>query len=103
MRLRRLRGVCRPGHLLEAKTLRYVLGQTLVNVEQVRDHTGADRRCFDLAQLEGERVGDVLLFALRLADVKLPCLTIVVGEGLRADAQFGALLRGGVGVKAFLG
>src|SRR5207249_2944481 len=52
---------------------------------------------------EGERVGNVLLLALRLADVKLPCLAVVVGEGLGADAQFGPLRGRGVGVKALLG
>src|SRR5215471_18025807 len=69
----------------------------------MRDHTGADRQPFHLAQFEGERVGNVLLLALRLADVKLPCLTVVVGEGLRADAQFRSLSGSRVGVKTLLG
>src|SRR4029453_13776359 len=83
--------------------MRYVVPQLLVDVEQMRDHTGADRQPFYLAQFEGERVGNVLLLGLRLAYVKLPCLAIVVGKRLGADTQFGPLLRSGVGVKALLG
>ena len=66
----------------------HVFRQILVDVEQMRDHAGADRQRFHLAQFEGERIGDVLL-ALRLTYVKLPCLAVVVGEGLGAYAQFG--------------
>src|SRR5262249_35897674 len=68
----------------------------------MRDHPGTDRQRFYLAQFEGERLGDVLLLALRLTYVKLPCLAVMVGEGLRADAQFGPLCGSGVGVKALL-
>src|SRR5215813_7476797 len=68
----------------------------------MRDHPGTDRQRFHLAQFEGERLGDVLLLALRLTYVKLPCLAVMVGEGLRADAQFGPLCGSGVGVKALL-
>src|SRR5262249_16695029 len=69
----------------------------------MRDHPGTDRQRFYLAQFEGERLGDVLLLALRLTYVKLPCLAIVVGEGLGANAQFRPLRGSGVGVKALLG
>src|SRR5215813_4498534 len=68
----------------------------------MRDHPGTDRQRFYLAQFEGERLGDVLLLALRLTYVKLPCLAVMVGEGLGADAQFGPLCGSGVGVKALL-
>ncbi len=77
--------------------------QILVDVEQMRDDTGADRQRFHLAQFEGKRVGDVLLLDLRLAQVKLPCLAVVVGEGLGADAQFRPLFVSGIRVKALLG
>ena len=82
--------------------MRHVFRQIPVDVEEMRDHTGADRQPFHLAQLESKRVGNVLLLGLRLAHVKLPCLAVVVSEGLGADAQFGPLLGSGVGVKALL-
>src|SRR5262245_54474958 len=69
----------------------------------MRDHPGADRQRFHLAQFEGERIGDVLLLTLRLTYVKLPCLAVVVGEGLGTDAQFGPLCDSGVRAKALLG
>src|SRR5437867_5716535 len=68
----------------------------------MRHHTGADWQPFHLTQFESERVGNVLLLGLRLADVKLPCLAVVVSEGLGADAQFGPLRGSGIGVKALL-
>ena len=37
---------------------------------------------FDLAQFEDQRVGDMILFGVRLADVKLSCLAVVIGESL---------------------
>src|SRR5215468_5544229 len=69
----------------------------------MRDHPGTDRQRFYLAQFEGERLGDVLLLALRLTYVKLPCLAVMVGEGLGADAQPGSLCGSRVGVKTLRG
>ena len=60
-----------------------VFAEILVDVEQVRDHARADRRGLNLAQLEGQGVGDVVLFGLGLADVELPGLAVVIGERLR--------------------
>jgi len=37
---------------------------------------------FDFAELKDKRVGDVLLFDFRLANVKLPGLAVMVGKGL---------------------
>ena len=39
----------------------YVFRQILVDVEQMRDHAGADRQRFHLAQFGGECIGDVPL------------------------------------------
>ena len=44
----------------------------------------------DLAQLEHQRVADVLLLDRRLADEELPRLAVVVGKALRAQPQLRA-------------
>ena len=51
------------------------------------DHPLADRRRLDLAQLEGQRVGDVPLLDLGLADEELPGLAVVVGEASPARTR----------------
>jgi hypothetical protein len=48
----------------------------------MRDHASAYFKPFDFAQLKDKRVGDVLLFDFRLANVKLPGLAVMVGKGL---------------------
>jgi hypothetical protein len=66
----------------------------------VRHHSLSDRRCFDLAEFEGEGGCDVALLRRCLADEELPGLAIVVGEAFRAQPGLGALLFGWEGTVA---
>ena len=68
-----------------------LVGQRLVDIEQMRDHALADRRRFDLAEFERQSGGDVLLLAHGLADEELPRLAVVVGEAFGAQPALGAL------------
>ena len=54
---------------------------------QVGDEAGADVRPLHLAELEGEGVGDVLLFDRGLADEELSRLAVVIGEALGSEAR----------------
>src|SRR6185295_3037545 len=58
-------------------------------------HPQPNGRLFDLAQFKDERFGDVTLLHLSLAHVKLPCLTVVIGEACRAVAHLAALFISG--------
>ena len=58
----------------------------------MRHHPLADHRRLHLAQFEGQRRGDVVLFAPRLADEELPRLAVVIGKALGAQPALGALL-----------
>ncbi|VTZ63650.1 conserved hypothetical protein [Sinorhizobium medicae] len=69
-----------------------LFSQRLVDVEEMRDHPLTDHRRLDLAQFEGQGVGDVPLLGWRLADEELPCLTVMVGEAFSADAELRSLL-----------
>ena len=69
-----------------------LVGQRLVDVEQMRDHPLADDRRLHLAQFEGQRGGDVVLLGRGLADEELPRLAVVVGKAFRAQANLGAFL-----------
>ena len=71
----------------QAQAVGHLGGQVLVDVAQMRDHALANARRFDLAQFEGQRIGDVLLLDRRLADEELARLAIMVGEGFRARAH----------------
>ena len=75
----------------EAETVGDTSGEVLVDVAQVGDHAGADAGLLALAQLEHERVDDVLLLDRCLAHVELASLAEVVGEALRADPLLRAL------------
>ena len=77
-----------------------MLGEVGVDVAQPGDHAGPDVLALDLAELEDERVADVALLDLGLADVELARLAEVVGEQLGAQAPLGASPFGGEGVKA---
>ena len=78
-------------------------GQRLVDVEQMRDHPLADDRRLHLAQLEGQRRGDVVLLRRGLADEELPGLAVVVGKALGAEANLRAFLDIGERAETALG
>ena len=69
----------------------------------MRDHARANGKPFDFAELEDEGVGNVILFGVGLAQIELSCLAVVIGESLRADAQFGSLFLGRKRSKPLLG
>ena len=78
-------------------------GQVLVYVAERGHHPAADRRLAALAELEGERVDDVLLLDVGLADEELACLAVVVGEAFRPQPPLGpglVALAVGVGAEA---
>jgi hypothetical protein len=59
--------------------------QDRINIEQVRYHAFSDDRRLDLAQFEDQGGGNVILFSRRLADVKLPGLTVTVCKGFGSE------------------
>src|SRR5215510_4779527 len=69
----------------------------------MRDNTGANLRCLNLAQFEGEGGSDVSLFSLGLTYVELARLAVMVGKGLRPDTKFKSPFLYGIRMKALLG
>src|SRR5436309_1047345 len=65
-------------------------------------HPFADRRSLDLAELEDQRVGDMLLFDRCLAAKKLPGLAVVIGKAFRPEPHLWAVCRIGKGAEAQL-
>ena len=76
---------CRRRQRIEAQALCDVHRELVVDVEEMRDDARSNLGCFDLAQLENERRGDVLPLQRRLADVELASLIVVIGEALRSS------------------
>ena len=99
---RRAGGWRRVGQVIQAEAVGDRLGQVLVDVEQAGHHPRADAGPVALAQLEGERVGDVLLLDRGLAEVELPGLAVVVGEALRPQPPLRARLVGRVAAEPAL-
>ena len=62
----------------------------------MRDDAGSDGHFLAFAQFEDERLGDMMLFDLRLTEIKLPRLTVMVGKGFGPQANFGSVLFTGV-------
>ena len=65
--------------------------QDVVDLGQVADHPHADVTGLDLAQLELQRLDDVLLLGGRHAVPEQPGLAVVVAEALAAGADLGAV------------
>ena len=59
---------------------------------QVTDNRLVHMHMFDLGKLKYKCRGDVRLLIHSLVDIKLPCLTVVVGKALGTDAAFLASL-----------
>src|SRR6201992_1587276 len=64
------------------------------------DHARTDVWSLDLAQLEGERIANMLSLDWRLAEIKLPCLAIVVCEAFRSQLSLRSVLLCGKALKA---
>ena len=69
-------------------------GQVLVGVAQVGHHALPDVGPLDLAQLEREGIGDVLLLDRGLAAEEQAGLAVVVGEARSPQAPLGSALGG---------
>ena len=70
-----------------------------MDVAQMRDDARSDGHFLAFAQFEDERLGDVMLFDLRLTEIKLPRLTVMVGKGFGPDAKFWAAFFGRIRLK----
>ena len=66
----------------------------------MRDHALADHGLDAFAQLEHERVAEMVLLDRRLADVELSRLTVMIGECLRSLPHLRSLDRLEVGAIA---
>ncbi len=66
----------------------------------MRDNPGPNRDALTFTQLKDERLRNVVLLDLGLADVKLPRLTVMVGEGFRADTKFWSAVFAGIRLEA---
>ena len=75
------------------RPLRHHVGQRRVDLREVADHPLADGRRRHLAELEAQRLDEVLLLRLRLALEEHPRLAVVVEEALAARADLRALDR----------
>ena len=83
--------VCRLWHLLQTKFAGDLVGQRLIDVQEMRDHPFPDRRCLNLADFERKSGSDMRPLSHGLTDKELTRLAIMVGEALGAQTTFGAL------------
>jgi hypothetical protein len=73
-----------------------------MNVAQMGNHALPDIGPFDFAQLEHQRIAEMLLLNGRLADEEEPRLAVVIGEAFRPQPDLGAFFGVRETAKAYL-